>query len=62
MPWDAVADLPTRKDFLEMMTRARIVITEAITTAEQAGNHSLALRYQVELVNWDRLIGRMRAH
>ena len=61
MHWKIARHLPTHRDFLEMLERARAVTAEALAQAERTGNRFLFLKCQSELSNWDTLIERTRA-
>lgn len=60
MLWPVSNHLPTRKDYVEMLGRARATTAEAVEEAKQAGNFTVLLLYQLQLADWDRLIERLR--
>jgi hypothetical protein len=53
-------DLPTRKDYAEMLDRVRATTADALEEANRKENITLQLLYQMQLVDWDRLIERLR--
>jgi hypothetical protein len=60
MLWQVTRNLPTRKDYVEMLGRARATTAKALEEAKRTGNSTTVLLYQVQLVDWDRLIEQLR--
>jgi hypothetical protein len=52
--------LPARDDYVEMIGRARAATADALEQAKRSGNDTVALLYQKQLTDWDRLIARLR--
>lgn len=57
--WENCTTSVRPEDFLKMLVRARAVTAEALAQAERAANCSRLLQYQLQLANWDGLIGWM---
>jgi hypothetical protein len=60
MLWQVTNHLPTRADYIEMLGKARAATAHAIDEAKKAGNPVLLLQYELQLADWDKLIGRLR--
>jgi len=52
--------LPSRTDYVKMISQERATTADALEAARQVGNVTAVLLYQMQLANWDRIIERLR--